>query len=335
MLGFMPGLALSIFVVSLVFVSGAMVQMTVLLTRRKQIEHRLLTRQTTDVEMSRELLAVVNGTAALDGASTFVAASSDDQFRILSHFIHLVRGEDRDALLRIADQSKMLEIAIKGLTEGRSARRVDAMRILEVFPTSASIEALHACLSSDRFIVVRLEAAATLARVGNLPEPAAVIHMLDLTHQPITRLHNALFRSAAARDALKLVQLAQDERYISVRALLVEALGWSNNFEVLGPLRRHADDPNPEVRCAALKAARRLEHPGATSWAVRLLLDSTDIVRIQAIQACAKLGAKDAIPILTALIENPSWWVRTRAKQALEILRPGQGIRVNVTGMYQ
>jgi HEAT repeat protein len=68
---------------------------------------------------------------------------------------------------------------------------------------------------------------------------------------------------------------------------------------------------------------------------VRLLLDSTDIVRIQAIQACAKLGAKDAIPILTALIENPSWWVRTRAKQALEILRPGQGIRVNVTGMYQ
>ena len=335
MTGFSPNLALSISVVSVAFVFGASIQMVLLLVRRKQTEHRLVSRQTTDVEMLRELLDVVAGSAALDGASTFATASSDDQFRLMSHLIQLLRGEDRDALLRISCQSSMLQLAIKGVAKGRPARRVDAMRILEVFATAASIEALHACMGGDTSLVVRLEAAATLARMDNLPDPVTVIDMLDLTHQPITRLHKALFRSAAARDALELVGLAEDERYISVRALLVEAMGWSDNFAVVEPLRRHADDPNPEVRCAALKAARRLEHPDAASWAVRLLLDSTDIVRIQAIQACAKLGAKDAIPILTSLIENPSWWVRTRAKQALEILRPGQGLRVNATGMYQ
>ena len=335
MTGFLPNAAWSISFVSVVFVCGASIQMALLLARRKRTEYRLLHRQKTDLEMVRELLYVVAVSSVLDAGSAFATASSEDQFRLMSHLIQLLRGKDRDTLLRSSCQTSLIQLAINGLTKGRPAQRVDAMRILEVFTTEESIEALKACMGSDASPVVRLEAAATLARMGKLPDPVIVIHMLDMTHRPIARLHKALFRSAAARDALKLIELAEDEHYISVRALLVEAMGWSDNFAVVEPLSRHADDPNPEVRCAALKAARRLEHPAAASWAVRLLLDSTDIVRIQAIQACAKLGAKNAIPILTSLLENQSWWVRTRAKQALEILRPEQGIRVNATGMYQ
>ncbi len=327
--------AATISVVSLSFALGMIVQMIILVVRRQRTELGGAMARAAERVMSRELMAVISGSMLIEHASTFSAASRQDRLRTLSHLLQLVRGEDRQSLLNVADRAQVLTSAINGLGQRRPARRVDSMRTLEQFSTPASIAALLGCMSKDRCLAVRTEAAAALARMGHLPDPATVIDMLDLENQPLTRLHEALFRSSAPRHAEQLALLATDSRLRVIRPLVVEALGWSGEFAIVDRLQCHADDPNPEVRCATLKAARRLGYPGAVAWAVRLLLDPVDSVRIQAIQTCAKLGARDAIPVIMSLIQHPSWWVRTRAKEALDTLRPHQKIRSGVTGLSQ
>lgn len=333
--GTMPGLAAMVSIVSLSFAFGMIVQILVLLFRRRRIEkHAAITRETGRA-MSREVMALISGRLAFEDAAVLARASTADRLQILSHMMQLVRGDDRDALLDIARRAHILDAALRNIRRGRAARRVDAMRILEQFATPESIEALTLALTEDPAISVRIEAAAALARMGRPQAPAALIHLLDLKHQPPTRLHEALFRAAAEPFSSDLVRLAQDRSLGAIRPLLVEALGWSGDYAMADELVSHAADPDPDVRCAALRAARRLGNPAAAPWALRLLLDPVDNVRIQAIQACERLGVRDAIPILTSLIENPSWWVRMRAKQALDSLRPHQAIRVAVTGMSQ
>jgi HEAT repeat protein len=333
--GTMPGLAAMVSIVSLSFAAGMIVQILVLLFRRRRIEKRAAISHATERAVSREVMALISGQLTFEDAAVFAAASPADRLQALSHLMQLVRGDDRDALLAIADRSHILDGALKGIRRRSAARRVDAMRVLEQFATPESVEALTLALSEDPAISVRIEAAAALARMGRPQAPAALIHLLDLRHQPPTRLHEALFRAAAEPFAPDLVRLADDRSLGGIRPLLVEALGWSGNFAVADGLGAHAADADPDVRCAALRAARRLGNPAAAPWALRLLLDPVESVRIQAIQACERLGVRDAIPILTSLIENPSWWVRMRAKQALDSLRPRQAIRVDVTGMSQ
>ena len=335
MMGYSPGFAAIVSIVSLSFALGMIMQMIILVVRRQRIERGVVMARASERLMSRELMAVISGSMLLEHAPTFSAAACQDRLRTLSHLLQLVRGEDRQSLLNVADRAHVLTSAINGLGQRRQARRVDSMRILEQFSTPASIAALLGCMNEDPCLAVRTEAAAALARMGHLPDPATVIKMLDLENQPLTRLHEALFRSSALRDADQLALLATDSRLCAMRPLLVEALGWSGEFAIVGRLLDHSDDGNPEVRCAALKAARRLGHPEAAGWAVRLLLDPVDSVRIQAIQTCAKLGAHDAIPIMVSLIQHPSWWVRMRAKEALDTLRPYQKIHSGVTGFSQ
>lgn len=335
MTGSSPGFAGIVSIVSLSFALGMIIHMAILLVRRQRTERTGATARASELVMSRELMAVISGGMVLEQASTFSIAPVQDRLRTLSHLLQLVRGEDRQSLLNIADHTDILTQSVKGLSQRRPARRVDSMRILEQFSTPRSIAALRGCMSSDPSLAVRTEAAAALARMGHLPEPSTVIDMLDLEHQPLTRLHEALFRSSAPRDADELVQLAADSALSAIRPLLVEALGWTGKFAIVDRLQDHAYDTNPEVRCAALKAARRLGHQSAGTWAVRLLLDPVDSVRIQAIQTCAKLGARDAIPVMVSLIQHPSWWVRMRAKEGLDMLRPHQKIKSSVTGLSQ
>ncbi|MGI9377004.1 MAG: HEAT repeat domain-containing protein [Tsuneonella suprasediminis] len=328
-------LAMLVIAGSVAFALVMVVQMIVLLVRRYLQERRVIASRPQELAVLRELMKAVAGAGAGDigEAPAFLAADPAVRLRAITHVLQMVRGADREALLRIADQTHVYDAALKDLNRGDRSRRVDALRVLEQIPSAASTDAMLATMGNDPSHDVRLEAATALARTGNLPKPTAVARMLELRARPLTRLHEALFRSSAVKHTAELERMAADEKYVRIRHLLVEALGWSGDFGVLDALERHSSDPNPEVRCAALKSARRLEHPGAARWAIGLLLDPVDAVRIQAVQTCAKLNARDAVPILSSLISSSSWWVRTRAKEALDKLRPEQRVRADITGL--
>jgi len=318
---------------SLLFAALSLVAVLVLYVRRRVDERKAPLEAETDRNLSRQLMAAL-GSAGRGRTMTLPeSVGPEDLERVFSRLLQLVRGDDRERLLTIADALHIPESGLADLRSGNAARRVDALRILERFPSDRVISAIHERMTGDPDAATRAEAAATLSRIGRPPSPAEVIDALDLRAQVPNLLHAAIFRASAPLYAGEIASLARETPSGALQSMLIEALGWSEDFAMLPDLARFAGAVTAETRIASLKAARHLGHPGVRDWVIPLLLDPDDNVRVQATRTCGQLGLTDAIPILAKLVENSSWWVRTRAAEALAILRPEQPAPFAVTGL--
>lgn len=318
---------------SMLFAALSLFAILLLFLRRRRDERRQAAEANADRDLSRRLLAF---RAPIDSNEINLLAAAAGQARlerIFSQMLQLVRGEDRAQLLAIADAMRVPDAALGRLKHRRSARRIDAMHLLESFPSERVVGAIAAAMTGDRDMVVRTEAAATLARLAQPPRPSVVIEALGLRRLSPNPVQAAVLRAGAPLFGAEIVALAQDLTPGSLRSRLIEALGWSDDFSVLPALAGFARDEDAEGRIAALKAARQLGHPAVGDWVVPLLLDKAETVRAQAARTCGQLGLTDAIPILSNLVENSSWWVRTRAAEALAQLRPDQPAPFSVTGL--
>jgi HEAT repeat protein len=295
-----------------------------LIVRRRQLEGAADRERAGVLTASREMMAALSGNGTVLGEEL----PREARLGALSQLLRLVRGDDRERLLALAERNGLFEAGLAGLTHRRAARRAQAIRELEYFASAACLAGLARCLAEDGSPRVRLEAAAALARLDALPPVEQLLSSLGLPERPVTRVHAALLRGLAPRDAEAIALLAEREDQTRLRPLLVETLGWTGDFAMARRLAAHAVDREPEVRSAAVRAARHLKHPGASAWIVPLLEDPAAPVRLQAAQACGELEFKAAIPALERLAADPDWWVRTRARTALAILRPGRRRRL-------
>lgn len=319
--------------VSLLFAALSLAAVLMLYVRRRLDERKAPHEAAFDLDLSRQLMATL-GSAGRGRAMTLPErVDPDDLERVFSRLVQLVRGEDRERLLAIADALHIPESALAALQSRSAARRIDALRILERFPSDRVVSAIHERMIADPDAEARAEAAATLSRIGQPPSPAEVIDALDLRARVPNLLHAAIFRAGAPLHAREIASLVRSTPSGLLQSMLIEALGWSEDFAILPDLAEFASATTAETRIASLKAARHLGHPGVRDWAIPLLLDPDDNVRVQATRTCGQLGLTDAIPILAKLVENSSWWVRTRAAEALAILRPDQPAPFAVTGL--
>ena len=315
-----PPLAAGVAALSFALALAAAGLMFWLIVRRRQLESTADRERAGVLAASREMMAALSGRAIVLGDEL----ARDARLGALSQLLRLVRGDDRERLLALAERNGLFDAGLAGLTHRRAARRAEAIRELEYFASAACLAGLARCLAEDGSPRVRLEAAAALARLDALPPVDQLLSSLGLPERRVTRVHAALLRGLAPRDAAAIALLADREDLAPLRPLLVETLGWTEDFAMMRRLAAHAGNPEPEVRSAAVRAARHLKHPGAGAWIVPLLEDPAAPVRLQAAQACGELGLKRAIPALERLAADPDWWVRTRARAALTILRPGR-----------
>ena len=318
--------------VSLLFASLSLITMLLLYLRRRGAERGTMQEKTADRSLSHELMARLE-TGHDRQAVNFDDLEPKQVERVFSHLLQLLRGPEREGLLAVADAMGVPDYAMAKLAHKSAARRIDALRIIEQFPVPRVIQLLTKCMATDSSIMVRTEAAATLTRVGGVPSPSFIIDALNLRTTCPSLLHAAMFRAGSAQYGSEIAALASELPAGALRSMVAEALGWSEDFSMLSNLADFARSDDPELRIAGLKAARQLGHPGARSWVVPMLLDPVDGVRVQAARTCGQLGLVDAIPLLSRLVENSSWWVRTRAAEALALLRPGQPAPFVVTGL--
>jgi len=89
---------------------------------------------------------------------------------------------------------------------------------------------------------------------------------------------------------------------------------------VEGALAALADDPDPRVRKAAVQSLGKIGDRLAGSVAVRMLRDEAPFVRAHAARALGELEYADAAPAVAELLADADWWVRTAAKESLEMM---------------
>lgn len=289
-----------------------------LVMRRDRKERSRAANEVNSRSLTREIMAALPGTEPPGDA--YRNASSEQRLAAVSHLSRLVRGEDRVRLTAFVDRHDVVEQVLARTRRRRTARRVDAVRALGGVGGAQAIAALQTMLRHDRSLPVRLEAAAMLARLEVLPPANALLDALSLEYVPITPLHHALFRALAPLRAEELLTLARRGLPPPLRALIVDALGWTDDYSTLGAIEEASRSPEPEVRLAALAAGTRLNHPAAAKWIVPLLADPEQGVRAQAARACATMGLRSALPAVERMRQDPSRWVRLRANEAVAAL---------------
>lgn len=320
--------------VSLLLAFISVTAIVLLYLRRRSAEHETVQNKKADRSLSQELMMRLE-----EGHYQQAINSKDIEpqqvERVFSHLLQLVRGPERDLLLVIADAMGVPDHAMAQLRHRSAARRVDALRMLEQLPVPRVVRLVTDCMATDRNTMVRTEAAAILTRIGAVPSPSAIIDALNLRTVNPSPLHAAMFRAGSVQHSSEMAALAKQLPTGALRSMVAEALGWSEDFAMLSILADFAQSNDSELRIAGLKAARQLGHPSARTWILPMLLDPVDAVRVQAARTCGQLGLVDAIPLLSRLVENSSWWVRTRSAEALAVLRPAQPAPFAVTGLQQ
>ncbi|AEG51010.1 PBS lyase HEAT domain protein repeat-containing protein [Sphingobium chlorophenolicum L-1] len=252
----------------------------------------------------------------------FRKARAADKLAAIGRMIQLLRGEERERLIALVQRHGLLKDALRRTYSLRRRTQVDAMRILGSIGGAPAVDTLLSVLHGDPHIDTRLEAASLLAQLDALPAPERLIRDLSLYETRITPLHRSLFRLLAVSHPVELMTLGRSNQLPpAVRALVIDALGWTEDYAALPLLAAAAVDPHPPVRLAALDSATRLGHPGSAGWIIRMLEDPEHPVRSRAIRACQIMGLTAALPLLAAMRDDPSPWVRLRAQQAVQMLK--------------
>jgi HEAT repeat protein len=246
--------------------------------------------------------------------------SKDLKLSAVSHIHLLLRGGERQRLMEMAELDGLLRATLRRSRSWRASRRITAIRLLQQFGSEACIGRLREIFASDRVYAVRLEAAFALGSLHTLPPPRETIRILKMFERPTNRLDNALLRATAPHFADQLIQILEDDLPVDKRALVLDALGWSEDPAVLPVMEQAAKSEYPELRSAALRAAAKFGHPSVADWVIGLLSDPVAFVRIQAVNSCGALGLERAVPDLKKSLEDENIWVRLRAEHALDVL---------------
>lgn len=273
-----------------------------------------------DGTVVKELLARAMNRVPVARDGSFARLAAPRQFAAIDGLLAFLRGAERRRLLDLAQQLGLDEQVHDRLGSESPAERIAAIHLLDRWPLPRIVREVAVRLASDDSKAVRLEAAAALGRIEQLPRAEEVLGYLELAQVVPNRLHRAVIEGLARAEPETVAAFSFAPSFRSIRAPLIEALGTSGEPGVGSCLVVHACDRDPEVRSAALRSARRLSHSQARSWAARLLDDPVEAVRIQAIRCCAEFGIAEAKGSLARFVDSKSAWERMRAREALASL---------------
>ncbi|HEV7290432.1 HEAT repeat domain-containing protein [Sphingomonas sp.] len=238
--------------------------------------------------------------------------------------MQLVRGPERTAFIASATQFGVPERLARRMRAGAVRDRMAALQGVAQFDNASSRAALRRALGDpDRNI--RLAAAQALADKGEAFELIDLVRQLELGAGQSSRLTVSLFASIARTRPNEIKELVlQLDQKSEVRVAAVEALAETGDFSLvpmiaeLALAARDATDELPRY----IHALGQFGHPSGAR-AVRLALSSKSMAaRAAAAQAAGRIGMVDAVDGLIVLLDDPEWWVRFRAAEALIVIGP-------------
>ena len=236
--------------------------------------------------------------------------------RLWTYLHESVRGDASDRLNRAALDLYMDHSAREFLRNGSRAQKLQAILAAGYLKDRSAWCTLQAMARSDDGLV-SVNAARALIRIDALEGAQFLMPLILSRHDwEVTRVALFLVDAREAFWLLLLKSLPTLEPRDLPRAL---ALAGALRLQLPAPTLRYLLDPErPPV---VIGHALRLAAAGELADKVRALLAHAEPeVRLQAALALARLGDRDDVPRLVALLDDAQWPVRLGAAQALSAL---------------
>jgi hypothetical protein len=272
----------------------------------------------------RELLEAVFYVSS-DFSSSGIA---DIQFNLSKKddlvFEHIIRellpsliGEERNRIVHVLTSLNIHKMLIRKLSSRKIGIRASAIDALLYFNSDATAKALFHVLNHDQIPLIRLKAAISLNENKLITDLSNTVNLIFSTGSPPYYQFKAFLKHSAHTFLKDLIALTlSGNRYIASAA--AEALGNSDDFSVLNHLISLLHkNYNKEVRIAALRSIRILEHPHCKDAIADALYDDDWEIRAQAARCTGKISFPELIPRIVELLSDQSWWVRYRSAVAL------------------
>ncbi|RIV85669.1 HEAT repeat domain-containing protein [Aurantiacibacter zhengii] len=228
----------------------------------------------------------------------------------------MTRGSEREALLARATALGVTDLLIARLRSRKAQSRLDAVEALSLFEGSHDyvIGALD-----DRNPDVRLGAALALAQHANAPAPIDIVNKLNVGAEENSLLLVSLMVDLAETNSEAVAGLLF-EQDLSHRVKVAAMDALSQRGGEYAPLLAYMarDSGNePELQPRIFRALGRTGHPAGADAIMEGMASDNWTVRAAAAEAVGKTRLVAAADRLSTLLNDPHYWVRYRASEAL------------------
>ncbi|HEY5996473.1 MAG TPA: HEAT repeat domain-containing protein, partial [Candidatus Deferrimicrobiaceae bacterium] len=233
-------------------------------------------------------------------------------------------------ILRQLEAREALPAIRKALSDPDRTVQIQAIQAVAQFGGEEGLQAVSTKFDSDSPLV-RDTAVASLTRFG----PAGIATLTSLL-----TYGNPDVRAAAMRE-IGMLGTPETRSYLrkgladpsaAVRFYATEALGESNDPDVLPDVGERFDDPDPAVREAANEAASRMM-PAAQPLLFRLLREGNALQKISAATALRKSRHRAAVPLLEEAMRDREKEVKVTAVAALMAISEPSSVEALVNGL--
>jgi len=236
-------------------------------------------------------------------------------------YLSLLRGAERDRLVRLAEETGLVERSLLALGARGRWRKAKAAENLGYFGGPGAVGAIVQ-LFPNRDETLRAVAARALARIGT-PEAARALAETLNDFSELTRLRMAENLERIGHEAVGPLLDTLGSGTPPGRLLAVRVLGNLRALEA-GPALREAmrDGESPDLRAQAALALGKIGNPDDLPALVESASDEAWPVRALAASALGMIGEASTIPTLRELTVDREWWVRLNASRALANIGP-------------
>lgn len=299
---------------SLVLAGAALAIMLVLIGARIASDRRARRREA----QRRVLVPALLGASDL-APETAGKIAPDVVAEVATSLIQMVRGDDRQAFIERAVKLGVPERLARLLRSGSDRTRLAAAQAMGAFDDPKTLHLLRRALN-DRNHDVRLAAALSIAAAGDTESAADIVPRLGQEEEEPSLLLVSLFKRIAADRPEDIKQLVTDPHSHSrVKVAAIEALASTGDYTLvplIADLALAAPD-NSEELPRYLRALSQLAHPAGRRAVIAGLERPGMAARAAAAGAAGKIGLTETAPTLRKLLDDPEWWVRFRAAEAL------------------
>jgi HEAT repeat protein len=240
---------------------------------------------------------------------------------LMVDYLSLLRGEDRERLTRLAEESGLVRQSFSNLRARNRWRKARAAEHLGYFGGPGAIGPLTELLSYPDE-TVRAVAARALARIGT-PDAAEGLARTLNDPSELTRLRMAENLERIGPLATSPLIKALESGDPRARVLAARILGNLRAAEASKALCRAMHESDlADVRAQAALALGRIGDPDDVPALQKAAEDEDWPVRAQAANALGMIGDLSTIPTLQRLSVDREWWVRLNASRALANIGP-------------